>query len=182
MYITNIPCNEYDDYKLHQAVSKVFSNQKKTFFRMGNELRVISEYPAMDSQIKSKKFDMSPYTNGEVFSFIVKMNPVKKTRTQIYKETGNRRADRKYQALSHLKVDEFIQKRFFEAGARLIKYSKDIRGAEVVSKPGYKISLETVYVRGILEIIDENLFKKVLCYGFPGAGKAFGYNTLYIIL
>lgn len=161
-----------DSYFCHQVVESAFPCQKKAFYRKGDTVVVYSERgPASPFAkevyiLETCEFNITQLLTNPHKMFTLEVNPSK-------------RVNMKYAKVTSAEIEEWMNRKLSEIGCVLkqcIPMRADWDIFEQGSK-GNRISMYCHEVMGMLEIVNEELFKSKYFNGM-GQGKSFGYGLI----
>ena len=162
MFVTKIlDDREKDDYVIHQMVRSYFPGSQRVLFqRASGFIIIVSERPS-DTAIKSKEFfDF----NDDQYLFSIRLNPV---------------IDRNDYPRKVTNLKEWVENKLTNGtGIKVqgLSYNTECR---VSYKGSSKISLHSIFINGILTVIDSEKFT-MTCQKGIGHGKGLGFGLLNI--
>lgn len=175
MYIYKIHEKMNDAYENHQALKEMFPIGRHLWKLIGDGLLVLSENKIIDEaeeldfidclgKLEDKKFLHSRTTCS------IRLNPTKRNssrkRIGLIGDDVIRYVDRKFE-----NVDEFG----FGFTSRMIKDE----GRVISNRRGAKVTHRSILIRGVINIFDEDKFKKTMMTGI-GSAKGFGFGLIDI--
>jgi CRISPR-associated protein Cas6/Cse3/CasE subtype I-E len=164
MFVTRILDSVGDDYRVHQKVREMFpGNQRVLFQRLGGFITIVS---AQKPLVSVKTTEISELKE-EQFLFSVLLNPV-------IDRNGNPKR------VSWEKIRAWVINKIKSAGADIIPETMQLQSGCRVSRKGDKlISLYSVFVTGVLNVLDKNQFF-LACQTGIGHGKGLGFGLINI--
>ena len=172
-YLTRIHGIEGDDYQVHQKLKSIFDQDNILFQRGRFETVVLS---AKEPAVKYPSTVTTPILDflgsidcGAELLFTARLNPV----TTRWIDGKNRRCP-----VEQSRLRKWINGKLENAGVAA-EFIYDAEGARISQKKGHKITLSSVYVTGMCQVKDINLFRGALIKGI-GHSKGLGFGLLNI--
>lgn len=165
MFVTKIlDIKEDDDYKTHQRIKEFFPGKQKVLFqRLGGFITIVSE--RVPDTIKTTKEVKD--LEEEQYLFSIRLNSV------IDRNGTPKRVPQK-------DLIQWVKSKLEAAGVSVILGTLSLEtGHRVSMKAGKVITLYTVFVTGVLNVVDKVLFLRA-CQEGIGHGKGLGLGLLNI--
>lgn len=168
-YLTRTCCDTGDDYEIHRKLKKIFDGANILFQRgqfetivMSDQVPVVRETPMTVKMIAE---DIASIGKGSEFSFTIRLNPVKTKKGRRHPVEQN-------------KLKAWINNKLVSAGMDA-EFVYNYEGLRMSRKKDYIITLASVYVIGMCEVMDAYRFKESLSTGI-GHSKGFGFGMINI--
>jgi CRISPR-associated protein Cas6/Cse3/CasE subtype I-E len=164
MFVTKILDEKNsDDYSTHQKIKEIFPGDQKVLFqRLGGFITIVSE--KAPQSIKTKEINKF---EEEQFLFSILLNPVKDRNGQPKKIPSEN-------------IRQWVIEKLEGAGVSIISETLNCEtGTRVSKKGGLLITLYSVFVTGVLNVVDKNKFL-IACQNGIGHGKGLGFGLLNV--
>jgi CRISPR-associated protein Cas6/Cse3/CasE subtype I-E len=172
-YLTRISNISGDDYKVHQELKAIFEQDDILFQRGGFETVVLSTKAPTNHHPSTITKPISAFLTtidlGSEFLFTIRLNPVV---TKKINEKGKR-----YPVEQNTLRDWINQK--LEGAGMSAEFIFSTEGPRLSMKKEHKITLSSVFVTGMCQVKDVDLFKAALAKGI-GHSKGLGFGMLNI--
>jgi len=172
-YLSRISGLEGDDYKFHQALKNIFDQDQILFQRGKFETAVLSRKPPANHYPSPAVEEITSFLDGIAvgaeFLFTVRLNPVI---TRKINEKAKR------VPVEQKQLHEWIAAKLDSARISA-EFIYETEGPRVSLKKDHKITLSSVFVTGVCQVMDVDFFKDALMRGI-GHSKGFGFGMLNI--
>jgi len=151
-----------DDYQVHQKIRELFSGKQRALFQRSDyKIVVIS-----DTAIKGSVLILGTYVIGDQLPFTLRLNSSYRS-----KDNGKRVA---LPAVSKNWVQEKLERAGVKGMFKIIPEK-----TRCSMKGSTKVTLNSVFIVGFLEVFDDKKFTDALQKGI-GSGKGFGFGMINI--
>jgi len=172
-YLTRISNITGDDYQVHQQLKDIFDQDKILFQRgkfetvvLSNKKPTVSQTPMVTKQISDFIDSMNC---GSEFLFTTRLNPV--VTTKIDQKS-------KRIPIEQNKLRAWINDKLTNRGMSA-DFIYNTEGPRTCFKKSHKITLSSVFVTGMCQVEDRDLFKNALTKGI-GHAKGLGFGMLNV--
>ncbi len=125
---------------------------------------------------ETKQISESFYENKKYY-FEVLANPTVKN--VVFDKDGKRKRQGKRNAVHPDKYEDWVKRKLTEGGCEVNNLSVCSKGMQICYRKGAKVSSIAVQYKGILNVKDENSFKRIAKVGI-GHGRAFGLGLILL--
>lgn len=174
MFLTVFNNIKGDDYEIHQSLQKQFNGDRVLFQRRTVSTHVLSSVPPKKRELSK---NISPILDnikrGDVYEFTLRINPA------VAKKPGpgKVRGIRKSRPAGDLQ--RWLNHKFIQYGI-LADFTMEPEGFRQSVKQSSVISINSLMVRGTLEVLDPEGVKRALVNGIgPAKGLGFGFLHIY---
>jgi CRISPR system Cascade subunit CasE len=174
MFITVVKHVQGDDYTIHQILARRFQGQKILFQRRKESIHVLSPRPPAGrngSTVEIKRV-LDGIRIGDSLDFILRINPV------VAKKDGSepvKRGRRKAVPCNDLK--RWLDNKFIQYGF-LADYAFDEEGFRESVKQGSVITINSLLVKGTIEVLNPDGVRRALTEGI-GRAKRLGFGMIH---
>lgn len=174
MYVTVIDGIYGDDYQVHRCLKKVFDGQNILFQRRNALTHVLSGRPCDRQGTTSTRIDhvISRIKTGDQIDFTLRINPVVSKRCDPAKKRGV------LKAIPSRDNERWLNNRFIQNGF-MADYALTEEGFRESEKDGNRIMLNSLMVKGTLDVMNADSVRKALVAGI-GRGKGLGFGFLHV--
>lgn len=170
MFLSTIPDPvELDDYAVHQRIMMLTDGRKALFQRKGTSIDILTAEPLEGSRDISRH--LAGLAAGQSLLFTIRLNPVVSKKLE-----KGQRGKRRPVPPPDLKA--WVQRTLEKHGARAT-FSLLSEGPRFSRKGEGTITLSSITVSGVLEILDADLVRSAITGGI-GHGKAMGFGMLNV--
>jgi CRISPR system Cascade subunit CasE len=170
MFLSAIPDPvELDDYAVHQRIMALTGGRKALFQRKGTGIDILTAEPLEGSRDISGQ--LAALAAGQSLLFTIRLNPVVSKKL----EKGQRG---KRRPIPPSELKSWAARTLEKIGARAT-FTILSEGPRFSRKGDSTITLSSITVSGVLEILDADLLRTAITGGI-GHGKAMGFGMLNI--
>jgi CRISPR-associated protein Cas6/Cse3/CasE subtype I-E len=173
MYISIMNDLKGDDYDVHKAVKEKFGEGRVLFQRRKINTHILSPNPPKGKVVVTKYINgvIGNIQHGDRIDFSLRINPVVSKKTAVGKR-GARKAIPAYD------VERWMNRKFIQHGF-VADFTYEAEWFRESVKEGHVISLNSLMVHGVLEVLNPDSVRQALVQGI-GSAKGLGFGMLHI--